>query len=477
MTGIVISSLPPIVTPALTDIYPTTQAGVTYKVTGAQLGTLFLPISGGTLTGSLTLNADPNLALEAATKQYVDSVASGLDVQPACNLGTTANLNAVYVNGASGVGATLTNNGALAALTIDGTLTTVGMRILVKDQATQAQNGIYTVTVVGSGAVAWVLTRATDFDTAAEITPGAYVFVLSGTANAATSYVQTATVVTVGTDAIVWNQFGADINTIITQIQNQSYIYGNDGGAADAYTLTVSPAIASYVAGQRFDVKIANSNTGASTLNVSALGVKNIKLLDGTDPLASNIRAGMVASFEYDGTNFQLLNPNYGTGASTGTGNIVRTTSPTITTPDIIGVANNSSAAAGSVGQHQISTVLGGAGVALTSTVDADITSIAVAAGDYDVWASCNFEGGAGTTTTKMQAWINTASATPVNGAFAFTAFYSTALTLGTNNYGGAVPGVRVSLNAPGTIYLSCNSTFAVSTMNASGSLNVRRRR
>lgn len=94
-------------------------------------------------------------------------------------------------------------------------------------------------------------------------------------------------------------------------VQNNSYIYGNDGGSANAYTLTTTPAVASYTAGLGVIVKIANANTGACTLNVSGLGTKNIKLINGSNPSAGDIVSGMEAWFLYDGTNFQLMNPSY----------------------------------------------------------------------------------------------------------------------------------------------------------------------
>jgi hypothetical protein len=76
----------------------------------------------------------------------------------------------------------LTNSGALAALVVDGSTVAVNDRILVKDQAASAQNGIYTVTNVGSTAAAWVLTRAADSDTALEL-GGAVVSIDRGIAN------------------------------------------------------------------------------------------------------------------------------------------------------------------------------------------------------------------------------------------------------------------------------------------------------
>ncbi len=80
-------------------------------------------------------------------------------------------------------------------------------RILIKNQATAFENGIYTLTVVGSGVTNWVLTRAVDYDQAAEIQPGNLVPVNTGTINANTSWIQTATVAAVGVDAINFSQF------------------------------------------------------------------------------------------------------------------------------------------------------------------------------------------------------------------------------------------------------------------------------
>lgn len=175
-----------------------------------------VPLAGGTMTGLLVLSADPSAALGAATKQYVDSVAQGLTIQGACLAATTATLNATYANGVSGVGATLTNAGALAAFSVDGVSPALNSRILVKNQSSSLQNGIYTLTTVGSGAVAWILTRATDYDQASEINPGDLVLVQSGTANAVTSWMETATVATIGTDAITFSQFTASPSSYAT---------------------------------------------------------------------------------------------------------------------------------------------------------------------------------------------------------------------------------------------------------------------
>jgi hypothetical protein len=95
-----------------------------------------------------------------------------------------------------------------------------------------------------------------------------------------------------------------------SQIQNNSLLYIADTGAANAYVMTLSPAITAYSTGQIFSTKIANTNTsGTCTLNINSLGTKSIKLTNGSNPNIGDLASGMMAYFEYDGTNIQLLNP------------------------------------------------------------------------------------------------------------------------------------------------------------------------
>ena len=133
----------------------------------------------------ITSVAEPTQATDAATKNYVDAVKTGLDVKDSVRVATTANLTATYSNGTSGVGATLTNSGTQAAITIDSIVLVSGDRVLVKDQASALQNGIYTVTTVGTASTNWVLTRATDADTfvansTTALCKGSYFFVSAG---------------------------------------------------------------------------------------------------------------------------------------------------------------------------------------------------------------------------------------------------------------------------------------------------------
>ena len=139
----------------------------------------------------ITNVADPTQAQNAATKAYVDAVKTGLNVKDSVKLGTTAALAAsTYANGSSGVGATLTAN-ANGALSIDSVAVSTSDRVLIKDQADAAQNGIYTVTNTGGAGAAFVLTRATDADTGAEMPGGTFTFITQGTNNADNGFVFT----------------------------------------------------------------------------------------------------------------------------------------------------------------------------------------------------------------------------------------------------------------------------------------------
>jgi len=164
-------------------------------------GTGKVDVSGSIITG---LN-EPVNPTDAATKNYVDTVAEGLHIHEAARCATTNTLailsggTVTYNNGTSGVGATLTLSAGLSA--IDGHTLVNGDRVLVRSEANQAHNGMYVRTS------ATVLTRASDFDTAVEIGGGDFTFVEDGTIYGNTGWVQTEEVLVVGTDSVIWQQF------------------------------------------------------------------------------------------------------------------------------------------------------------------------------------------------------------------------------------------------------------------------------
>ena len=269
------------------------DVGSTMDVTGA-----------ATFGSTVLLNANPTLALQAATKAYVDNqVTAGIHIHEPVRVETTGNLNATYVQGGttfnittitgtntvttsvnhglsvndqiwltttagnglstntayfvystpalnqltlsltfggaqitgltnatgltyatranSGVGATLTNAGAQAALTIDGIALLVGNRVMVRLQTTGSENGVYTVTTVGSGATNWVLTRATDANKVSPSDPnglgtGDYFFTQEGVLNAGDSHVLTTepNTMIIGYTTLTYTQFSGAVDYV-----------------------------------------------------------------------------------------------------------------------------------------------------------------------------------------------------------------------------------------------------------------------
>ena len=160
-------------------------------------GTVVVP-SGYELRAGFTADSLVN-------KQYVDAIAEGLHVHASVMAATTQTLalesgdTVTYSNGSSGVGATLTLSTGIS--TLDGYTLVNGDRLLIKNETNTAHNGIYIRTS------ATVLTRATDFDTTAEIASGDFLFVTNGTVNGSNGFVQTEITTTIGTSPILFEQF------------------------------------------------------------------------------------------------------------------------------------------------------------------------------------------------------------------------------------------------------------------------------
>jgi hypothetical protein len=225
-------------------------------------------ITGATeFQSTVLLSANPTLNLQATTKQYVDSaVATGFVVHDPVTAATNAAAGVIYNNGASGVGATMTAD-TNRALIVDGTTLVIGSRVLFKQQVSSFQNGVYTITALGSGSTPWVVTRATDFDqvVAGEVANNAYFFVNSGTVNNGRSFVLSQlAAITIGTTDLPFTLFAdqlvytgtAPINVTGQTIALTGVVPVANGGTN----------LSSYVSGDLL------YSTGATTLSRLAVG-------------------------------------------------------------------------------------------------------------------------------------------------------------------------------------------------------------
>lgn len=176
-------------------------------------GTTFVMSNSPTITTAIlgsstaTTQTPGDNSTKLATTAYVQAALFATTTLPASKYATTAALPAVtYNNGASGVGATLTEVG-LGALSIDGSTPSVNDIVLIKNQVSTFQNGIYSVTTIGSVGVAFVLTRTSYYNQTSDIDLGDNTFVTSGSTLANTTWTQNGTENPVlGTDPITFAQ-------------------------------------------------------------------------------------------------------------------------------------------------------------------------------------------------------------------------------------------------------------------------------
>jgi hypothetical protein len=247
-------------------------------------------ITGGT---TLTFSTSPSLSVNdqivfsstsngivAGTAYYVFSVPAANQVTLSLSyngpeITTLVNGTGLTIGGLvnAGVGATLTNAGALAAIQIDGVNLSATNRVLVYNQVNAYENGVYTVTTVGSGSVAWVLTRSTDTntyrpDSVSGLGQGDYFFVQEGLTGAGESYVLTTNnPLIIGTTNLTFTQFsasqvysaGTGLTLTGTQFSLTTPVVATNGGTG----------ISSYATG---DLIYANTTTTLDRLTIGANG-------------------------------------------------------------------------------------------------------------------------------------------------------------------------------------------------------------
>lgn len=243
----------------------------------------------GTITATtVTGLSAPSGSSDAVNKAYADGLVNGLSWKQAVRVASAAALAAnTYSNGSSGVGATLTGN-SNGALTVDGVAVATSDRVLVKNEVTASHNGIYIVTVAGSGGAAYILTRSTDSDTSAKLINEA-VFASEGTANADTSWVQTTdSPITIGSTSVVYAQFGS--GTSYTGTSNRIDVTGTVIDISATYVGQTSiTTLGTITTGTWSATTIAlnKGGTGATTAagaraNLVAAGIYSVAVGDGS---------------------------------------------------------------------------------------------------------------------------------------------------------------------------------------------------
>lgn len=259
------------------------QTALTIAETQITDGAIFPRINGSeTITGSYQFNNPvvvpaPSSGSHATSKDYVDQAIAGLSWKNSARVATTANIT---LSGTQ---------------TIDGVVLAVGNRVLVKDQSTSSQNGVY---VVAAGA--W--SRATDFDSISPIDEinSAAVFVQLGTVNADTAWTQIASVALVGTDAIVFTQF-AGTNTYLAGAGMTLSTNIFNVGTANSGRIVVNtdnidlatvgtPVTAAFVKPTTDAYGRVTATTPVTTADVTSLVASEYLRLDGTTPMTGQLR-------------------------------------------------------------------------------------------------------------------------------------------------------------------------------------------
>ena len=291
------------------------------KLSTATAASTYAPINNPTFTGTVTLAQDAASNLQAVTLQQLNNAILGQDYKVACKYVTVATLPTyIYNNGSSGVGATITGV-SFGAITFDGVTPSVGDRVLVVDEVggNAPYNGAYTVTVVGTGASLFLLTRATDFNTPSEINGGNAFFISLGNTKAASTYVYNGvSAPTIGTS-----------NIIFTQTQGQGVYSAGTGLTLSLNTFAIDTSVVATLTGsQALTNKTYNGMTITSNSGTFAVGnaksaiISNTLTFTGTD--GSSVAFGTGGTVAY--TNVATLSSLTSIGTLT---NLTVTNAPT----------------------------------------------------------------------------------------------------------------------------------------------------
>jgi len=460
-------------------------AGITITSIGTDQPVTLAPTGTGTVAVSskrITDLATPTTSTDAATKQYVDDLAQGLAVQAPCIVGTPGTLTSItsgtitYDNGTAGVGATLTTSSGTFN-TIDGISISTDDRVLVKNEAAPANNGIYVKTS------ATVLTRASDFDTPVEMAGGDFVFIQQGTTLNDTGFVMTDPVTTIGTDPATFVQFsgagsftagagltltGTEFSITDTAVTAQAY-----GNGTHNATFTVNGK------GQMTAAANVQITAGASVLTDTVL---NSSVTDSSLTSVGTIDTGVWQGTAIGAAYVSTLNQNTtgyaGTVSTAAQPNItsVGTLSGLSVTATITGSVSGSAGSATTAGSVDESATFNNSGTGVASgtaynggtartisynTIGAPSATGSGASGTWGINVSGSAASAttAGTVTTAAQPNITstgTLSALSVSGTTTTGTLQSTTITTGSSSTAGTITG-DYTLTSGSTL----NATYA----------------
>ena len=465
----------------LAGVGPNVQFGKGGNIVASATGQLSVYLSDGSTLANLNL-ADPTLATQAATKKYVDNAIQGLNVKDEVQAGTISPLPSnTYYNGPNndGVGATLTAT-ADGALVVDGYIVLANDRILVKNESSTTNNGIYYVTQTGDALTPYILTRTLDADTGPNLSH-AFVLVTGGNTLFGTSWTMNVIgPIVIGFTGITWaqfatagsytagngltlsgTQFNVNVDGTTTYIDGSNNVavkssatsgqvllsQGSGSAAWGAVNLGSSDAVTGTLlvgnGGTGLNSVAANNilyTSASNTFSASSITSLALSLLADSSTSSMQSTLGLVI-----GTNVEAWSANLDSFAAlSGTGVVVQTAANTFTERQVV---------ADSSAGYQGLRVTNPAGVAGDITLGLNIDGLTLSASPADAWEVAVYDGtnNKKTTMSDIKSYIG-ASITP-DPLFSYGSITTT-----TANVGASLPTharvirVAVKITVPYTI-------------------------